>query len=210
MSITEVEHRFKYIVVGDSGVGKSSLIKRYSKNLWDPEIKETIGVAFESIVSTLFNTRIKLHVWDTAGQERYRSLTKMYYRETMGIICVFDLTSEKSFANLPMWIKDVQENCDENAQIIILGNKSDLYEAHRTIPKLQIINFCRKNYIPYYEVSAKTGFNLNSAFDVLNEAVLKKVEEKAFSFYQSQRIRRHVYVNDDINLESSIPSYCTC
>jgi len=204
----EIDHTFKYIILGDSGVGKTSLIKRYSKNVWDPNVEETIGVAFESLVCDIFNTKVRLHIWDTAGQERYRALTKMYYRETMGIICVFDMSSEKSFEALGKWMSDIRENCDNCVQIIILGNKSDLLESSYVIPKTKIENFCKANNVTYFQVSAKSGMGISRAIDHLNELVLKKVEEKSYPFYKSQRTKITIYQNELISLEEQ--SYCKC
>ncbi len=153
-------HTFKYIILGDSGVGKTSLVKRYIKNMWDEEIMETIGVAFEVTTCDISDTKVKLHIWDTAGQERYRSLTKMYYRDTMGIICVFDLTSNTSYTQIMKWIIDIRDNCDDSTQIIIVGNKSDLLNSRFAIQGNKIKDYCKNNSIPYFEVSAKTDSRL--------------------------------------------------
>ena len=122
----EVALLFKIIVIGDAGVGKSNIIVQYTKNLFDSNIKPTLGVEFIMKKMTVNNRLVKLQIWDTAGQEKYRALAKNLYRNAFGVLICYDISKRKSFDSLRKWIEEARQYATENASIILVGNKKDL------------------------------------------------------------------------------------
>ena len=121
------ELMFKIVLIGDSAVGKSQLLLRYTKNQFKNKAASTIGMEFATqqvIIDE--NTSVRAQIWDTAGQERYRAITNAYYRQAIGVLLVYDITKRVSFENLERWLTEVREHADSKIQIILVGNKSDL------------------------------------------------------------------------------------
>ncbi|PSN43471.1 Ras-related protein Rab-35 [Blattella germanica] len=108
----EYDHLFKLLIIGDSGVGKSSLLLRFADNTFSGSYITTIGVDFKIRTVEIEGERVKLQIWDTAGQERFRTITSTYYRGTHGVIVVYDVTSGDSFANVKRWLHEIEQNCD--------------------------------------------------------------------------------------------------
>jgi Ras-related protein Rab-11A len=155
---------YKIVVIGDSGVGKTQLLERFSKNTFDLESKSTIGVEFSTKLINIDNMKIKLQLWDTAGQERYRAITSAYYRGAMGVIFCFDLTKNVSFENIIKengWYKEALNNADE-AKYILVGTKSDLLHLRDTNKK-GIEEFTKNNDIKFIETSSLDNTNVNDA-----------------------------------------------
>ncbi|KHJ43420.1 Ras family protein [Trichuris suis] len=154
---------FKVVVAGDSGVGKTSFLDRFTNDRFDPTHQSTIGIDFHLRVLKVEDQLIALQLWDTAGQERFRSITKQYFRKADAVILMFDLSSEQSFKNVRQWLSSVEEVTDENCIICIIGNKTDLLEqGHARIH--------REEFKPeeeyqglYFEASAKTGDSVQEA-----------------------------------------------
>ena len=120
------ELMFKIVLIGDSAVGKSQLLLRYTKNQFKNKAASTIGMEFATqqvIIDE--NTSVRAQIWDTAGQERYRAITNAYYRQAIGVLLVYDITKRVSFENLERWLTEVREHADSKIQIILVGNKSD-------------------------------------------------------------------------------------
>ena len=115
----------KCILIGNSGVGKSSLVCHFTENKFTDQ-DTTIGVEFGSREVKVDNQTYKLQVWDTAGQERYRTITKAYYKGADGILVVFDLTDKESFNNVDSWLKEIEKHCGTDVSVIVLANKSDV------------------------------------------------------------------------------------
>ena len=124
-----MDYYFKLIMLGNTNVGKSNILLRFTKDEFSDQTNPTMGFEFSSKTVTIKDKKVKLQVWDTAGQERFRSLTKQYYKNTKGILLVFDLTEEKSFLGLDKWIEEVGKNVKhENIPVVLVGNKKDLEE----------------------------------------------------------------------------------
>ena len=117
---------FKIIIIGDSGVGKSSLLKRAVQNRFDGSYQATIGFEFLLMHFKVNDLKIKLQIWDTCGQEMYRSLVQGFYRNTSLAIIVYDISSKKSYEGLDIWLKDLRQHTEENIPVFIIGNKMDL------------------------------------------------------------------------------------
>ena len=123
----------KLLLVGDSGVGKTNILTRFSKNEFNHNTKSTIGVEFGTKILNIKDHNIKLQIWDTAGQERYKSITVAYYKGSKGAIIVYDITRKESFNNILTWLNDIKNNADKDIVIILVGNKCDLIDREVSI-----------------------------------------------------------------------------
>jgi small GTP-binding protein len=163
----------KFIIIGDSGVGRTAMLRRLIENTFTEVSQTTVGVEFESKMLTIGDRKMKLQIWDTAGQERFKSIARAYYRNAVGVILVFDITERQSFDDLDMWLNDVQSLCNPNAVIQLIGNKLDLI-AKREISAAEAESFAERHQMNYLEASAKGGDNINQAFVRAATAILKK------------------------------------
>ena len=178
----EVELVIKILIIGDSRVGKTSLLLKYVEKLFPEEHISTIGVEYKekNIIKDDFN--IKLQIWDTAGQERFRSITKNIYKNTNCVLFVYDITNMESFKNVKHWIKDT-ENIDKDIKGIIIGNKTDL-EKERVISKKDLDEIGNKYKMAVLETSAKNGKNVNECFELLVDELFKdKSKEEIKEMY---------------------------
>lgn len=175
----------KFLVLGDSNVGKTSILHQYTEKRFNHNFKSTVGIDFkEKIIkyeSPLSgkSRRIKIQLWDTAGSERYRSLTRAFYRDAVGFLLVFDLTKELSFLNVQYWINELKLNsyCDD-PDIILVGNKLDLVE-NRVIDFKRAQDLVENNEcqcMDYIETSALNGENINAALEQLLNRVMLRIE----------------------------------
>lgn len=158
------DHLYKVLVLGDSGVGKSSLLSRYVNDTFTENMVSTIGVDF-SVKSIVYNNKnIKFQLWDTAGQEKFRILTKSYYRGTHAVIIAFDLTKLDSFLNVKKWIDEVMSNdVDQEKYIIVVGTKSDLVNDRR-VSSENVEQFKNILNVKYFETSSKLGIGIDEVF----------------------------------------------
>lgn len=163
MSISDYDYLFKLLLIGDSGVGKSSLLLRFTDDSFSENYISTIGVDFKIRTVQLDGKTVKLQVWDTAGQERFRTITSSYYRGAHGIVVVFDLTSQDSFDNVKQWLFEIDKYASEQVKKLLVGNKADLVQK-RVIQKETAEQFAKSLQIPYIETSAKTAQNVEQAF----------------------------------------------
>lgn len=144
----------KLIVIGDSCVGKTSILNRYTKNNFDDKTINTIGVIVLSKEEVLNNTKYQVLIWDTAGQEKYRSISSNYYRNSSGILLVYSITDLNSFKNIEKWMKEIRNYTDYNTVIFLVGNKSDL--AYERVVSYEDGYNLAKNYgLLFFETSAK-------------------------------------------------------
>ncbi|KAL3112726.1 hypothetical protein niasHT_019700 [Heterodera trifolii] len=155
---------FKIVVVGDHNCGKSCILLRFSENSFRSDHVSTLGVDFKLKTIKIGRDKIRLELWDTAGMERYRTIYNSYYHSAHGVMCVYDLTNEKSFQNLEnYWLRQVKEHAPQNAVLLMVGNKADL-DAERKVDFDRAENLAKKIGVSIYEVSAKTGINCDDAF----------------------------------------------
>ena len=173
----EYDLMFKILLLGDSGVGKSSLLLRYTKNEFISDLRSTIGVEFALKYLTIDNFQLKVQIWDTAGMERYRSITNAYYKGAKGVIVVYDICRKKSFENVDKWIDDFKSKADDDAVIILIGNKSDLDEK-REVSKEEAESKAQKNKFGFMEASAKDNNNVQKAFETLFHEIVKIYKNK--------------------------------
>ena len=190
------DYIFKLILIGSSGVGKSSILQRYIQKLFNAEYTCTIGVDFFMKTINIRDKSIKLQLWDTAGTEKFKSITTGYYRGANAAFVVFDLTSKSSFDSVSEWIENYYKysNPDSEKHVILIGNKSDLKE-NREVTQEQIDNFTLNNKIKYFETSAKNGENIEECFYFIAEKLMNDLEEKGIENNINEK-------NDIINDES--------
>lgn len=182
------DYSLKIIAVGDSGVGKTSFLARFVRDMFDDEIPSTLGVEFMSKIIETEKHRIQLQLWDTAGQELFRSVTRGYYRGSVGALLLFDLSKPDSFDSINTWLNDVREIARPECVIALIGNKLDLCPPDRQsgnengdfVSTETAKNFAQQNSMLYYEVSAKTGQNVQTAFDGLVEAIEKNIDSGVY------------------------------
>ena len=173
----EYDMMFKILLLGDSGVGKSSLLLRYTKNQFSADMRSTIGVEFGVKFIKIDNLQLKVQIWDTAGMERYRSITSAYYKGAKGVIVVYDICRKVSFDNIDKWIDDFKSKADEDAVILIIGNKSDLQDK-REVNTEEVKLKAEKNKMAFMETSAKNNENVSKAFLQLFKEIIKIYKEK--------------------------------
>ena len=173
----EYDLMFKILLLGDSGVGKSSLLLRYTKHEFNVDMRSTIGVEFALKYLKIDNFQLKVQIWDTAGMERYRSITSAYYKGAKGVIIVYDICREKSFENVDKWIEDFKSKADEDAVILLIGNKNDL-DDKREVNKEEAELKAQKNKFAFMETSAKDNNNVDKAFETLFKEIVKNYKDK--------------------------------
>ena len=170
----EYNYLFKLLLIGDSGVGKSSLLLRYSEDTFSDTYISTIGVDFKIQTLVLGDKSVKLQIWDTAGQERFRTITASYYRGAHGIIVVFDVTNQASFDNISKWFDEIDRYAGEQVDRIIVANKCDL-EDKRVVSREDAAKFANQMGVTYLEVSAKNSKNVSEAFVNLAEEIKHRI-----------------------------------
>ncbi|CAB3361633.1 ras-related protein Rab-10 [Cloeon dipterum] len=164
---------FKLLLIGDSAVGKTCILFRFSDDAFTTTFISTIGIDFKIKTVELRGKKIKLQIWDTAGQERFHTITTSYYRGAMGIMLVYDIANEKSFDNIAKWLRNIDEHANEDVEKMILGNKCDM-EDRRQVSKEKGEAIAREHGVRFMETSAKANINIESAFHELASAILDK------------------------------------
>ena len=172
---------YKVLLLGDSTVGKTCFLKKYTDKTFQDVHMSTIGLDYRVKTMTLKSGKVvKLQIWDTAGQDRFRAITKNYYKGANGIILIYDVTSIQTYENVKNWITQIREEASPNVIIYIAGNKIDL-EEERKIKTEEGKKLAEELGLPFFETSAKTGVNINESFEDLVEkidVVYSKLEEK--------------------------------
>ncbi|VDM40762.1 unnamed protein product [Toxocara canis] len=165
---------FKLLLIGDSGVGKTCILYRFSDDAFNTTFISTIGIDFKIKTIELKGKKIKLQIWDTAGQERFHTITTSYYRGAMGIMLVYDITNAKSFDNIAKWLRNIDEHASEDVEKMLLGNKCDMADR-RVVSRERGEKIANDHGIRFLETSAKANIQIDKAFYDLAEAILDKV-----------------------------------
>jgi len=173
----EYDYLFKVVLIGDSGVGKSNLLSRFTRNEFNLESKSTIGVEFATRSITVEGKTIKAQIWDTAGQERYRAITAAYYRGAVGALLVYDIAKHTTYENVERWLKELRDHADNNIVIMLVGNKSDLRHL-RAVPTEEARGYAERNNLSFIETSALDSTNVETAFQNILTEIYKIVSQK--------------------------------
>jgi len=175
---TNFDYLFKVVLIGDSGVGKSNLLSRFTRNEFNLESKSTIGVEFATRSLNIDGKNIKAQIWDTAGQERYRAITSAYYRGAVGALLVYDISKHATYANVTRWLKELRDHADSNIVIMLVGNKSDLKHL-RAVPTDEAKAFATENELSFIETSALDASNVEGAFQTILADIYRIVSAKS-------------------------------
>ncbi|KAM9854920.1 ras-related protein Rab-8B [Aulostomus maculatus] len=171
------DYLFKLLLIGDSGVGKTCLLFRFSEDSFNTTFISTIGIDFKIRTIELDGKRVKLQIWDTAGQERFRTITTAYYRGAMGIMLVYDICNEKSFENIKNWIRNIEEHASSDVEKMILGNKCDMTDR-RQVSKDRGEKLAIDYGVKFLETSAKSSLNVEEAFYTMGRDILHNLSSK--------------------------------
>lgn len=183
----DYDYLFKVLLIGNSSVGKSSLLLRFVDNAWSDLFVPTIGVDFKIKTMTIDSKNVKLQIWDTAGQERFKNITASYYRGAHGILVVYDITDMESFKNINNWLIEIEKNANKNVYKILIGNKCDL-EEKRTVSTQQGKELAETYGMKFIETSAKNNTNVNEAFELLGREIMKlSLNDKDKNYSNSNR-----------------------
>jgi len=181
------DQKIKIMIIGESLVGKTSLITRYTNNSFSGDYLTTVGIDFQTKFLNINDKTIKVELWDTAGQERFRNIAKNYFQSSDGFLIVYDITSKTSFEKLSFWNEQVNLNAPEKTKYIIIGNKKDL-EEKREVKTEEGENFAKNNKVKFYETSAKDGINVNEVFESLAKEIIEDAEKLQMRNKRSSQI----------------------
>ncbi|XP_069700470.1 ras-related protein Rab-18-B-like [Periplaneta americana] len=189
----------KILIIGESGVGKSSLLLRFTDDNFDPDQALTIGVDFKTKKITIDDNTVKLAIWDTAGQERFRTLTPSYYRDAQGAILVYDVSTKQTFTKLETWLDELDTYSTKNNIVkMVVGNKID--KEKREVSREEGMKFARRHQTLFIESSAKTRDGVQCAFEELVQKIIQT--PGLWETYGS--VSGHIKVSDSET--SSVPS----
>lgn len=174
----DYDYLFKVVLIGDSGVGKSNLLSRFTRNEFSLESKSTIGVEFAARSVNVDGKSIKAQIWDTAGQERYRAITSAYYRGAVGALLVYDITRHVTFENVERWYKELKDHTDVNIVVMLVGNKSDLLHL-RAVSVEEGKSFAERESLYFMETSALDSTNVENSFTQVLTQIYRIVSKRS-------------------------------
>lgn len=174
------------LLIGDSGVGKSCLLLRFSDDSFTTSFITTIGIDFKIKTVEIGGKRIKLQIWDTAGQERFRTITTAYYRGAMGILLVYDVTDEQSFNNIRNWIRNIEQHAADNVDKVLIGNKCDMIQS-KVVETAKGQSLADEYGIKFFETSAKNAINVAEAFTAIAKDIKKRLMDNPNAAPQQQQ-----------------------
>jgi len=208
------EYKFKIILLGDCGVGKTAIFQRFINNNFIPDYKCTIGCEYKTrSIKLSINAIVELCLWDTAGTEKFQSVTRSYYRDANGIVLIFDLTDKKSFNRLKRWVIEIKEYCLKDAEIILVGNKSDC--NNRIIDKEEAKLFAKNYNYKYIETSALNGTNVLLLFETISNKLVEKErinenkdkgkKNKFINYNRANSLNADKYIQKRIRMNDNLP-----
>ena len=190
----DYDEKIKLMVLGDSNVGKSSILTKYCKNQFLSKYITTIGIDFQIKYLNINNKRIKVQIWDTAGQERYRVVTKNYFNTSNGFIIIYDITDRSSFNNINNWMDQIESFIGKEVKCILFGNKNDL-DNKRDVQIEEGEELAKKYNCPFFETSAKEGNNIEEGFKEIVMEIIKdnknsKVKRNNSIILKSKKVKQ--------------------
>ena len=191
---------FKVLLLGNSDVGKSSLLLRYVDSVWNDAFVPTIGVDFKVKTLTINEKKVKMQIWDTAGQERFRTVVSTYFRGAHGILLLYDVTNRDSFKNLESWLIEIEKNAKEKVLKILIGNKCDLTDD-REIQSDEGKAFALRNGMEFMETSAKMNTNVTEAFETLGKLMIE-FNSKSNTATQKKNENKNLKASSGMNLKT--------
>ena len=204
---------FKYIIIGETGVGKSCLLLQFTDKRFQPVHELTIGVEFGARLVTVDEKPLKLQIWDTAGQEAFRSITRSYYRGAAGALLVYDITWRETINKIGMWLKEARNNGNEEMVVMLIGNKNDL-EHRRQVTRMEGERLAQEHGLLFAETSAKTAENVDHVFVKTAHTIYDKVTggtidpaNDVFGVKAGMGTRSNMYVEEE---EASRSDCCIC
>jgi Ras-related protein Rab-11A/Ras-related protein Rab-11B len=177
MADAEYDYLFKVVLIGDSGVGKSNLLSRFTRNEFSLDSKSTIGVEFATKSIQAEGKTIKAQIWDTAGQERYRAITSAYYRGAVGALLVYDMTKHGTFENVDRWLRELRDHAEANIVVMLVGNKSDL-KTQRAVETQEAMAFAEQHNLAFIETSALDASGVDVAFTNILTEIYRLMNKK--------------------------------
>jgi Ras-related protein Rab-30 len=193
---------FKVVLIGEAGVGKTCLVKRYCQGVFPVAQSATIGVDFMIKTVDVNGEQIKLQIWDTAGQERFRTITQSYYRSANAIVIVYDIANQPSFDRLVDWMRELKQHINDKVILFLVGNKCDLNADEREIPMYIGAQFAQRFNMKFIETSAKESKNVEKIFQDLAELLTTQARE--LSGYSSAASK-----NQSVSLEATTKATST-
>lgn len=195
------DYIFKIVLLGDSAVGKSNLLSRYTKNEFSRNSKATIGVEFQAKTLEIDNKEIKAQIWDTAGQERFRAVTSAYYRGAVGALLVYDISRRQTFQNICRWLEELRMHSDPGIVTMLVGNKCDLKEA-RKVSVDDGAALAQSEDLFFMETSALDSTNVSIAFQTIVKAIYNVTSRKVLSF-DNQKLETALTNSKTLKLDDS-------
>jgi small GTP-binding protein len=211
--VGEPDYRFKVVVIGSSGSGKTAIVDRLLSDTFSSSTKVTVGVDYRPYRIDVKQNVVQLELWDTAGQERYKAIAKSYFRNSVGCVLVFDTTSQASFDDVQFWLSEFRMLADPNAFILMVGNKIDL-ENERQIRCDTAEIFAKDHLLEYLETSAVTSHNIKETFQRLATSVFDLVQNGKIRQYRSgedpKRVKREEIIDANVRDELSKHGFGCC
>ena len=183
------KYLFRICLLGNSGVGKTSILTRYSEEQFKEKYSSTIGVDFKVITLKYKDIYAKIHVWDTAGQERFKSIALNYFKTSNGFIFCYDITNKESFENIQEWIELAFDNNNSHKVNFLIGNKNDLINQ-REVSQDEGENFAKKNGFFFLECSAKNNYNIDRVFEIFSYKLISYYEKNKGEYFGNERERK--------------------
>ncbi|KAK4807833.1 hypothetical protein QYF61_023666 [Mycteria americana] len=175
------------VLIGESGVGKTNLLSRFTRNEFNHDSRTTIGVEFSTRTILVGDAAVKAQIWDTAGLERYRAITSAYYRGAVGALVVFDITKHQTYNVVDRWLKELYDHAEASIVVMLVGNKTDLAQA-REVPMEEAKMFADNNGLLFVETSALDSTNVEQAFETILKEIFHKVQKQKQRSSQSNTV----------------------
>ena len=200
MSEIDFNYLLKYIIIGDSAVGKSNILTQYVYEKFSEEFQSTLGVEFAAKNTVIDNKVYRIQIWDTAGAENFRSITRAYYKNSVCAFIVYDITKRETFENVQVWLEDIKNQCPQTVLLVLVGNKLDL-ENERQISYEEGESFAQKNNMYFFETSAKTGVNIENLFLKSVETINERIQE---DFYDLSTGNCGIKIGNEVNSDNIV------